>query len=123
MEKPCLKYKQDEPCPNSLYGETPRECTQKCYEFAQWEQEKLLEAIASIREGRGKISTEYYEYVLEDLANASSERDIDTTAMYNDLYVHPDGWAVPMPLIAKVNLPLAKWAYTHLEIERVESTT
>ena len=107
------------PCGNCNKKEI---CKKKCYDVALWESKKLICAIIEIQKGRGKILIDE-ESQYEEIFSAKSEEDIYYNlefSFYNDLYVHPDGWAVPMPCIAQVNLKVAQKGYQDLPKETRE---
>jgi len=107
------------PCDNCNKKEI---CKRKCYDVALWESKKLICAIIEIQKGRGKILIDE-ESQYEEIFTAHIEEDIYYNlefSFYNDLYVHPDGWAVPMPIIAQVNLKVAQKGYRDLPKETRE---
>ena len=89
---------------------------------ALWENRKLIDAIIEIQKGKGKILVDE-ESQYEEIFTAHTEEDIYYNlefSFYNDLYVHPDGWVIPMPIIAQVNLKVAQKGYRDLPKETRE---
>ena len=91
-------------------------CREKCYYYAIYEQDKLIASIAAIQRGEGKllIGSDCSEDYISELLNAESEEKVNEGPFYMVLYESEEGWRVPMPLIIKVNLPVAKKAYSDL---------